>query len=85
MKEIRWSSLKSDQLKRTRGISFEEILGGRLLDILRHPTRPHQSILVYEYRGYIWAVPFVEAEGHIFLKTVYPSHKLTEKYREKEV
>jgi len=37
--------------------------------------------MLFEYKGYIWVVPFVKANGEIFLKTLYPSRKYTKIYR----
>ena len=81
MKAIRWNLLKSERLKRTRGVSFEEIIAGKLIDVKIHPMRDNQQIMLFEYRSYIWVVPFVEADDHIFLKTMYPSRKFTKIYK----
>lgn len=83
MKEIKWSPLKSKRLKRTRGVSFEEIIQGKFLGIQRNPSRDNQRVLVYEYKGYVWAVPFVFKPEGIFLKTIYPSRKLKKIYKER--
>jgi hypothetical protein len=83
MKEIRWSPLKSKRLKRTRGVSFEEIIQAKFLDIREHPTRNDQQILIFDYKGYIWAVPFVIDEDGIFLKILYPSRKYQKLYKER--
>lgn len=83
MGEIRWSPLKNKRLKRTRGVSFEEIIHGELLGICKHPNRDEQQILIYGYKGYVWAVPFViDGEG-IFLKTLYPSRKYKKLYKKR--
>jgi len=79
--EILWNPLKSERLKKTRGVSFEEIIKGKLIDIITHPARKHQSILVYKCKGYVWAVPYVKEKGAIFLKTIYPSRKLMKIYQ----
>ena len=42
MKEIRWNLLKSKRLKRTRGVSFEEIIHARLIDIRKNLGKDHQ-------------------------------------------
>lgn len=84
MKPIEWNPQKSESLKRQRGVSFEEIIEEELIDVLRHPTKIHQHILVYKRKEYCWAVPCVLEEGRIFLKTIYPSRKLTKKYLKKE-
>lgn len=80
---IRWNPRKSARLKRIRGVSFEElIVSAKLLDIIQHPKRQEQRILVCKYRGYVWLVPCViDGEG-IFLKTLYPSRKYRKLYKE---
>ena len=85
MKNVRWSQLKSERLKRTRGVSFEEIIASKLIDIRRHPYNENQKILVYKYRGYIWAVPYVMEGDMMFLKTIYPSRKLKKLYKKGEL
>ena len=84
MLEIRWSLLKSERLKRTRGVSFEEIIQSTLIVVKEHPRKTHQNIMLFEYRGYIWVVPYVESENEIFLKTLYPSRRYTRRYRKGE-
>lgn len=81
VKEIRWSLLKNERLKKARGVSFEEILQAKLVAVKRHPKKLHQNILLFEYKKYIWVVPFVEDGGDLFLKTLYPSRQLTKIYR----
>ncbi len=79
-----WNPVKSARLKRIRGVSFEEIIQSKFLGFENHPSRDNQGILVYEYKGYVWAVPFVfDAEG-IFLKTMYPSRKFKKIYKERK-
>jgi ribosomal protein S10 len=77
---IRWNALKNIRLKLTRHVSFEEIIHAKLLDLTDHPNRNDQKILMYEYEGYVWVVPFVFEEKGIFLKTIYPSRKLKKFY-----
>lgn len=81
MKEIRWNALKSERLKRTRGVSFEEVIASKLVDIRKHPNRENQKILIYQHKGYLWAVPYVIEGEVIFLKTLYPSRKLKKLYK----
>ncbi len=77
---IRWNALKNIRLKFTRRISFEEIIKSNLLGLGKNPGRNHQRVLIYEYKSYTWAVPFVfDGEG-IFLKTIYPSRKYKKLY-----
>ena len=85
MKEIRWNLLKSERLKRTRGVSFEEIIQSKLIAVKKHPKKTHQDLMLFEYKGYIWVVPYVETEQEIFLKTLYPSRSYTKLHRRGEV
>ncbi len=81
MKALRWNLLKSERLKRTRGVSFEEIAQSKLIAVKQHPGRAHQRIMLFEHKSYIWVVPFVETQQEIFLKTLFPSRKYTQLYR----
>ncbi len=93
MKVFDWDEEKNEQLIRDRNISFEEIVWciqykEGLLDIIEHPNQskfPHQHLFIIALRGYVYAVPFVEDEHKIFLKTIYPNRKLTQKYLGKEM
>ena len=67
MKEIRWNLIKSERLKRTRGISFEVILQAKLVAIHKHHKKEHQNVMLFERGGYIWVVPYVENADEIFL------------------
>jgi hypothetical protein len=79
---------KNSKLKQERGISFEEIIlaikEGHLIDIITHPNNnkyKHQKIYVVEVENYIYLVPFIEQNPHsVFMKTIFPSRKLTKKY-----
>ena len=81
MKEIRWNLIKSERLKRTRGVSFEEVLQSKLITIQKHHKKEHQNVMLFELKGYIWVVPYVENANEIFLKTLYPSRKYTRIYK----
>ena len=78
---MRWDVLKSERLKRTRGVSFEELIQAKLIAVKQHPGRTHQQIMLFDHKGYIWVAPFIEAENEIFLKTLFPSRKYTQLYR----
>lgn len=80
-KFLRWDPQKSEHLKRTRGVSFEEIIRCRYLGIAQHPVRDHQKILIFEHNNYLWAVPFVADRKSLFLKTIYPSRKLMRTFK----
>lgn len=82
-----WNKDKNQWLKYERGVVFEEVLytieTGRLLDVVRHPNverYAEQYIFYVEIRSYVYAVPFVEVENKVFLKTIFPDRKATKKY-----
>jgi hypothetical protein len=87
-KRIVWSEAKNRQLKamQERRISFDDVLialeDGRLLDDVKNPGGrfAHQRMFVIEVKGYVYAVPYVESQDEIFLKTAFPSRALTRKY-----
>ena len=90
MQPFRWDPAKNDQLKRERNISFERVVlhieQGDLLDILEHPELekyPDQRLLIVQIEGYVYVVPCIEEEDSVFLKTVFPSRKLTKQYLQK--
>lgn len=87
-KYFNWSSEKNQLLLRERGISFERIVfemaSGNELAVLEHPNQqkyPGQKIAMVQVDDYVYAVPFVETETEIFLKTIIPSRKATQQYR----
>ena len=86
MTDIRWNALKSMWLKKTRGISFEEIILEKPIKVINHPKKENQQITLFLYKDYIWAVPWIMiSENEIFLKTLYPSRKYTKLYRRGEL
>ncbi|MBD3339002.1 MAG: toxin [Candidatus Lokiarchaeota archaeon] len=87
MKYLIWSKKKNEELKKRRNISFEVVSHlietKQVLNIIKHPNEdryPNQRIFVVEYHNYVYLVPFVEDDEHIFLKTIIPSRKATKKY-----
>ena len=89
MKRFVWNEEKNRHLKSERGISFEMIVSqieaGRILDIVRNPNRAKyrdQMMFIVELDGYAFLVPFSEDESGIFLITVIPSRKVTNRYLE---
>jgi uncharacterized DUF497 family protein len=87
MKPFRWNPEKNDVLIAERGVSFEFIVvaieSGGLLDVIAHPNPlryARQRVFVVAADGYVYLVPFVEEDEHIFLKTVIPSRKATRDY-----
>lgn len=82
--QFRWDPDKDDKLRRERGVGYEELLDGKFVGIVGHTTRIHRTLMLIEYDGYIWVVPYV-LEGEVrFLKTAYPSRKYTKLYLQGE-
>ena len=91
MKYFDWNEKKNELLKKTREISFEEIIfsiaNGKLLDVVEHPNKvkyANQKIFIVEVRSYVFVVPFVEDDEKYFLKTIYPSREATRQYLNNE-
>lgn len=87
MKYFDWDEEKNAKLKAERDVSFEDVVVAidkrDLLDIIEHHNpdkHPNQKIFVVNIENYVYVVPFVEDEEKYFLKTIYPSRKLTKKY-----
>jgi len=60
---------KNAFLKRTRGVSFEDVVfhiqKGDVLDIIKHPNAaryPKQNIIVINIEGYVYLVPYFKTE-----------------------
>ncbi|MFH1289060.1 MAG: hypothetical protein ABII25_10280 [bacterium] len=56
---------------------------GDMIEIVDHPNRvkyPHQKMLVVNVKDYVHLVPFVQKDDEMFLKTIIPSRKATNKY-----
>ena len=89
-KNFNWNPEKNLLLQKERGISFErivfEIAGGNELAVLEHPNQekyPGQKISMIQVEDYVYAVPCVETDSEIFLKTIIPSRKATKQFRSK--
>ncbi len=86
-----WNEEKNLFLQRARGIGFERVVvavgEGKLLAVLEHPNQEkyaNQFMMVVDVEGYAFCVPYVETEdGDYFLKTIFPSRKLTNRYLSK--
>lgn len=90
MKFFDWNKEKNNLLKKTRSISFEEIVfaisNEKLLEVIEHSNKekyPNQKMFIVEIRNYVYIVPFVEDKDKYFLKTIYPSREATKKYFKK--
>ena len=82
-----WNEEKNDVLKKTRGVSFEQIVNhisqGDLLQIEEHPNQeryPGQKYFIVRIDNYAYVVPFIEIDNGAFLKTIYPSRRATRQY-----
>jgi len=85
-------SLEKDLiLKESRGVSFREVIqayrtGKKLADYENKSKKhPNQRLLIVNIKGYAYVTPYVidEKRKRVFLKTVYPSSKLTKEYIKK--
>lgn len=90
MKHFEWNKIKNEKLKIERDICFEDSESAfddeRVLDVIEHPNisrYPNQKQFIFVKDDYIYIVPFVEDENKVFLKTIYPSRKMTKKYLER--
>lgn len=91
VKYIDWDEARNMRLKVERGISFEDIQAameeGKMLADVDHPLKtryPNQKVLIIDFNNFVYVVPYVEDEEKIFLRTIFPSRKLTKKYLFKE-
>jgi hypothetical protein len=87
MKYFDWDDRKNEVLKKTRGVSFEQvelaIALGDLIGRIKHPNSekyPNQKIFFVQIDNYVYSVPYVEDDEKIFLKTIIPNSKATKKY-----
>ncbi len=83
MKYFEWNEQKNKKLIKEREVSFEMVVicikNGDVLDKIKHPNQkkyPGQHIYIIKIDEYVYAVPFVEDDKKIFLKTIIPSRKL---------
>ena len=85
---IEFSEEKNLLLKETRGTGFKDVIVAieekGILGDMKHGNKKyvHQRILVIKIKEYVYAVPYVLdlKRKVLFLKTVYPSRVLTDKY-----
>lgn len=83
-----YSKEKDLILRQTRGVGFKDVIdaykrGGKLVDLEnKSKGRKNQRLLVTKIRGYAFVTPYVIDRDRkvFFLKTIYPSRKLTRKY-----
>lgn len=87
MKSLNWNNKKSVALKTSRGICFEDVVffieRGEILDDYLHPNQkayPGQRTMVINVANYAYLIPYIENEEELFLKTIIPSRKATQRY-----
>ncbi|MBI4596743.1 MAG: toxin [Candidatus Tectomicrobia bacterium] len=74
-------------MKENRGVCFEQVMvlmkRGDVIDTIEHPNQdkyPGQKIAILRIDDYVYLVPYVEKNEELFLKTIIPSRKATNKY-----
>jgi uncharacterized DUF497 family protein len=82
-----WDNEKNELLKKNRGVCFEQVVlimeRREVLDTIEHPNQeryPGQKIAVVMIDSYAYLVPYDENNEEVFLKTIIPSRKATNKY-----
>jgi uncharacterized DUF497 family protein len=87
MKVFRWDNEKNELLKSSRGVCFEQVVilmeRMEILETIEHPNQdryPGQKIATIVIDDYAYLVPYVQESYGIFLKTIIPSRKATNKY-----
>lgn len=87
MKVFRWDNEKNEWLKNQRDVCFEQVVilleREDVLDVVEHPNQekyPGQRIAIVRINNYAYLVPYVQLGEEIFLKTIIPSRKATDKY-----
>jgi uncharacterized DUF497 family protein len=87
MQIFRWDNEKNEFLKDSRGVCFEQVvvLMARedILETIEHPNQdkyPGQKIAIVRIEDYVYLVPYVQKSDEIFLITIIPSRKATNKY-----
>ena len=87
MKIFRWDNDKNEWLKTHRGVCFEQVVllmeRGDILDVIEHPNQDEysgQKIAVVMIDDYAYLVPYVHDGDELFLRTLIPSRKATNKY-----
>ena len=86
-----WNPEKNEWLKKERKISFEQVVfhlsQGDVWKVADHPDQkkyPGQKIYFVNIDDYIYLVPHILSEEHVFLKTIIPSRKATKNYKREQ-
>ena len=85
-----WNEEKNAELKRGRGVGFEDVVTAfrekGVIDIIDHPNQAKykgQKIMFVVINEYVHAVPYVQEGERVFLKTIYPSRQANKKYAQR--
>ncbi|MBQ9630249.1 MAG: hypothetical protein IJR49_01520 [Treponema sp.] len=78
---IKWDEAKNDLLKKTRQVSFEQVIEeikkGNFIGPEDNPARKSQKRIIVKLDGYPCVVPIVvEDEETWVFKTIYPCRKM---------
>ncbi len=92
MGSFRFNEEKDKLLKAQRGFGFKTIINyiekGNVVEVIKNPNKqkyPNQKMYLIKIKSQIVVVPYVEEDDSIFLKTIYPSQKYTNKYLSKKL
>ena len=83
---IRWNDEKNEWLRLNRGLTFDLVADaialGEVVDDIPNPSpaRTHQRLMIIKVGKHHIAVPYVADDEVKFLKTMYYSRDLDEKY-----
>jgi hypothetical protein len=87
MKVFRWDNEKNELLKNSRGVCFEQVVilmeREDVFETVEHPNQnkyPGQKMATVIIDAYAYLVPYVQESDEIFLKTIIPSRRATNKY-----
>ena len=82
-----WDNIKNEQLKKERGVSFEQIVflieNDCVIDILKHPNKKKyggQRVYIVNIDNYAYVVPYEDKGEERILRTIFPSRKYTVEY-----
>lgn len=89
MYSYRYDPDKDVLLKKEWGIGFEAIIamieGNRVIKVITHHNQQkyaRQKMMIFDIDGYAYVVPYVKnpRKKEIFLKTIFPSRRMTKLY-----
>jgi len=87
MSVFQWNNEKNEWLKEHRGVCFEQVVilleREEVLELVEHPNQekyPGQRMAIVRINDYAYLIPYVQEGEEIFLKTIIPSSKATNKY-----